>query len=121
MATDPVVDEEYVSSQDSDFAPEDGPEHDSAGESDEEADSVGPGATAKRKQRDGDHGDAGYENSGDEAVIEKGKKRRKRAKEKDRDDEDHDDEGEGSGGFVKTRRQRAQEYEDPASAHRTAC
>lgn len=49
-----------------------------------------------------------YDNSGDEAIIERGRKRQKRAKAKG---ETVDDEG-GEGGLIKTRRQRAAEKEE---------
>jgi hypothetical protein len=109
-------DEEYASSEDSDFAPEVAPVVASDASSDEESD-VGespvkePKKTktnpAKRKRgEDAEAEDAGFENSGDEAIIEKGLKRQRRKKGKDVQD---DDEG-GEGGLVKTRSMRAQEF-----------
>lgn len=99
-------DEEYESSQDSDFAPDDAPEAASgSSDSEEEAD----GAAGKRRRPAKDvktDGEGNYDNSGDEAIIEKGRKRQKRAKAKG---ESIDDEG-GEGGLIKTRRQRAAEY-----------
>ncbi|QYS98853.1 SWR1-complex protein 5 [Trichoderma simmonsii] len=101
-------DEEYESSQDSDFAPDDAPEAASgSSDSEEEAD----GAAGKRRRPAKDvktDGEENYDNSGDEAIIEKGRKRQKRAKAKG---ESIDDEG-GEGGLIKTRRQRAAEKEE---------
>ncbi|KAL2128857.1 hypothetical protein VTI74DRAFT_8562 [Chaetomium olivicolor] len=99
--------EDYASEEDSDFAPDDAPaEESSVSDDDEETDSQKP-ESGKRK-RDGDEADdAGFENSGDEAIIEKGRKRQKKAKRKDNEDED---EG-GEGGLIKTRRMRAAEKE----------
>ncbi|KKP05534.1 SWR1-complex protein 5 [Trichoderma harzianum] len=101
-------DEEYESSQDSDFAPDDAPEAASgSSDSEEEAD----GASGKRRRPVKDvkpDGEENYDNSGDEAIIEKGRKRQKRAKAKG---ESIDDEG-GEGGLIKTRRQRAAEKEE---------
>ncbi|KAG6033447.1 hypothetical protein E4U41_006911 [Claviceps citrina] len=123
-------DEQYASSQDSDFAPDAAPEPASDDESDSE-DAAAAGAAAgavgssKRTHAEtiasgggGKSGvDAGYDNSGDEAIIVKGQKRRRRAQERgqpvddDDDDDDDDDEG-GQGGLVKTRAQRAAEKEE---------
>ncbi|KAL7909482.1 bucentaur or craniofacial development domain-containing protein [Trichoderma velutinum] len=101
-------DEEYESSQDSDFAPDDAPEAASgSSDSEDEAD----GASGKRRRPANDakaDGEENYDNSGDEAIIEKGRKRQKRAKAKG---ESIDDEG-GEGGLIKTRRQRAAEKEE---------
>lgn len=107
----PVDEEDYASSEDSDFAPEDAPDRASSSGSDDEAEDVGDAAKpapAKRKRQAGDAEaeDAGFENSGDEAIIEKGKKRRRRGKHVD--SANADDEG-GEGGLIKTRSQRAQE------------
>ena len=101
-------DEQYKSSEDSDFAPDAAPGNDS-GASDSEGDDA-KGQPPSKKQRTSTptkDGDAGYDNSGDEAIIEKGKRRRKRAKAKSAA-ADEEYEG-GEGGLVKTRRQRAQE------------
>ncbi|CAN8096801.1 unnamed protein product [Discula destructiva] len=125
MPPEPITvdDEDYASSEDSDFAPDDAPEQEDAaessdGEDQDENDAVAArkaaAATAaapskKRKQAGGDAStaaeDAGFENSGDEAIIEKGKKRQKRAGRKLEPD---DDEG-GEGGLIKTRSMRAVE------------
>lgn len=123
MASEPVIDdEEYESSQDSDFAPEDAPGRDGDGDGDSEssADDAAPDdqvaapapSSTKRKKPDGkavqgdDAEDAGFENSGDEAIIEKGKKRRKKGRQAAQ--QDRDDEG-GEGGLIKTRSMRAVE------------
>lgn len=121
-----VVDDAYASSEDSDFAPDNVPDNASAADSDdgdnddnddkETADAAG--ATTERKHGPGagdgaEAEDAGFENSGDEAIIGKGKKRRRRDKEAAaadvRSDDDADGDGGGVGGFVKTRHQRANE------------
>lgn len=109
----PLIDEDdqYASSEDSDFAPDAAPAQDSdASDSDSERPS-------KRRRTAGDTRDAedlGYDNSGDEAIVKKGerKKRKKDKKNKSRDAQE-DDEG-GEGGLIKTRRQRAAEYATPA-------
>lgn len=116
MPPDPTVDDEdYASSEDSDFAPEDVAEQDAGAESsDEEDDSEAvaaatPAAPSKKRKQAGDAdeaADAGFENSGDEAIIEKGKKRQKKSR---KAQQDQDDEG-GEGGLIKTRSMRAVEY-----------
>ncbi|KAK7737752.1 swr complex subunit [Cytospora paraplurivora] len=114
-----IDDEDYASSEDSDFAPDDAPDQGDGQSSDSEGDGEGDGkdtpkpaaaATKRKRQRrtgDGD-GDAaedlGFENSGDEAIIEKGKKRRKKGPQA----RQIDDEG-GEGGLIKTRSMRAVE------------
>jgi hypothetical protein len=107
MAADHLIEEEddqYASSEDSDFAPDDAPGA-TSDQSDDEEDGT---RDKKRKQSepDQDAQDEGYDNSGDEAIISKGNKRRKRAVEKGRPVDD--DEG-GEGGLIKTRAQRALE------------
>ncbi|KAF5024004.1 hypothetical protein F66182_3950 [Fusarium sp. NRRL 66182] len=100
-------DEQYISSEDSDFAPDDAPNQVSDhSDSEDESDK----ATNKRRRSisDTDAADAGYDNSGDETIIKKGEKRRKRTRAKGTGE---DDEG-GEGGLVKTRRQRAAEKEE---------
>lgn len=119
---DPEIDDEdYASSEDSDFAPDEvGGEGVGDGESidsDEEEEGKDDTTTTKtkaaskgrkRKQAgDGDDDDAGFENSGDEAIIEKGKKRRKKGQQQARADAE-DEEG-GEGGLIKTRSMRAVE------------
>lgn len=107
MPPDPVNDEEdYVSSEDSDFAPD--AAADQVSEHSESEDDAVKAPSKKRNQPEGEaqDEDAGYDNSGDEAIIERGAKKRKRAKAKGAIVDD--DEG-GEGGLVKTRRQRAAE------------
>ncbi|KAH7162510.1 SWR1-complex protein 5 [Dactylonectria estremocensis] len=107
MSTDPLLDEDeqYASSEDSDFAPDvaadQGSDH--SGSEDDGAD-----PTKKRRPVD-DAGatDAGYDNSGDETIIKKGEKRQKKKSKR----ANQDDEG-GEGGLIKTRRQRAAEKEE---------
>lgn len=110
-----LEDENYASSEDSDFAPENAPDHASAADSDDEDDDdneADAGETTTAGQRSGkaakggdaEAEDAGFENSGDEAIIGKGKKRRRRDKGSDGEEGDG-----GVGGFVKTRNQRANE------------
>lgn len=119
MPPEPVIDEEdYASSEDSDFAPDDAPDQGDGQSSESEGDGEGdanaaaaakpaPAAKRKRPKQAGD-GDAvedtGFENSGDEAIIEKGKKKRKKGPQA----RQLDDEG-GEGGLIKTRSMRAVE------------
>ncbi|KAK7430037.1 swr complex subunit [Neonectria magnoliae] len=116
MPPDPLLDEEeqYASSADSDFAPDAAINQVSDhSQSENEADKP----AKKRKPVDNaEAADAGYDNSGDEAIIKKGEKRRKRAKAKRADNED--DEG-GEGGLIKTRRQHAAEKEERKYAANT--
>lgn len=107
MPPDPLIDEEedYASSEDSDFAP-DGAADEASDHSESEND---PEQIAGKKRLKGGNAagddDGGYDNSGDEAIIERGAKRQKKAKAKGAE---LDDEG-GEGGLIKTRRQRAAE------------
>lgn len=111
---DPEVEEEYASSEDSDFAPEDaGARESSPDDSDDE--DVPPDATSatapkrKRIANNEEPQNVGFENSGDEAIIEKAKtKRQKKARKANQDGDDG-----GDGGLIKTRSQRAQEYVQP--------
>lgn len=117
MPPDTILDQEddYASSEDSDFAPEEAGAEEREPTPSEDEDEVASSAaqpaaaTNKRKRRqagDNDEAeDAGFENSGDEAIIGKGKKRLKRATRQNGLD---DDEG-GEGGLIKTRAQRAAE------------
>lgn len=119
MSPEPTLeDEDYASSEDSDFAPDDAPEEEGDGESsddDNDDDENGPakqratGAAPSRKRKQAGDGkdaeDAGFENSGDEVIIEKGKKRRMKGRQAQ---QDKDDEG-GEGGVIKTRSMRAVE------------
>ncbi|KAK4174435.1 bucentaur or craniofacial development-domain-containing protein [Triangularia setosa] len=109
------LEEDYVSEEDSDFAPEDdhapaAEESSASGDEDEDATAK---PTAKRKRPAGDDAaeDAGFENSGDEAIISKGLKKKKRKQTK----EDPEDEG-GEGGLIKTRAQRAVEKAEKKAA-----
>ncbi|KAI1089664.1 BCNT-domain-containing protein [Rostrohypoxylon terebratum] len=104
---DLIVDEEYASDEDSDFAPDAAPLQgdgvsDASESEDDEVQLIAPSS----KKRSADANDDGFENSGDEAIIQRGKKRQKREKRKDADAED--DEG-GEGGLIKTRSMRAVE------------
>ena len=95
-------DHQYASSEDSDFAPNDAVDasSDSGNEvTQKESHKPQPGAVD-------DAGAADYDNSGDEAIIERGKKRRRRNKAKGPGADDDDD---AEGGLIKTRRQRAAE------------
>ncbi|KAH6627787.1 bucentaur or craniofacial development-domain-containing protein [Chaetomium tenue] len=108
MSTEPLHDEDYVSHEDSDFAPDNAAtEESSVSDNDEPAETEKQ--TQSKRRREGAINaadDAGFENSGDEAVIEKGKRRRKKAKRKD--EGAGEDEG-GEGGLIKTRSMRAVE------------
>ncbi|KUI59190.1 SWR1-complex protein 5 [Cytospora mali] len=117
-----IDDEDYASSEDSDFAPDEAPDQGDGQSSDSEGEGEGvgegdaddaakPAPAAKRKRQrkagagEGDAAeDAGFENSGDEAIIEKGKKKRKKGPQA----RQIDDEG-GEGGLIKTRSMRAVE------------
>ena len=100
-------DDQYASAEDSDFAPEDAP--DAASEaSDSEGDSEAPATTKRKRETDDAADDAGFENSGDEAILSKGQKRRRKGKDRDADAA-RPDEGE-DGPLVKTRSMRAAEY-----------
>ncbi|KAF4944406.1 hypothetical protein FGADI_12716 [Fusarium gaditjirri] len=103
MPPDPLLDENesYVSSEDSDFALDDSPDQ-TSDHSDLEDHSD---KTANKRSRPQDEADAGYDNSGDEAIIKRGEKRRKKTQAKGV--REHD---EGESGLIKTRRQRAAEY-----------
>ncbi|KAH8167341.1 hypothetical protein CIB48_g927 [Xylaria polymorpha] len=108
MSAEQMIAEDYASEDDSDFAPgaapvEDGSESESESEA---ADDKPTSATPKRKQINGDAAEGDLENSGDEIVIQKGRKRQKKSK---RTDGDAEEEGGGEGGLIKTRRQRALE------------
>ncbi|KAL7803402.1 BCNT domain-containing protein [Trichoderma aethiopicum] len=110
MPADRIIDEDedYQSSQDSDFAPDDAPDAASgASDSEDETDEAARKRRRPVNETTADGGDD-YDNSGDEAIIERGRKRQKRAKAKG---ETVDDEG-GEGGLIKTRRQRAAEKEE---------
>ena len=112
MPPDTILDDQdYGSSEDSDFAPEAVPAEGSDESSDDESEPAEaavkkgrPRPTKRKRGQDDEAEDAGFENSGDEAIIEKALKKKKK-KSKDADD----DEG-GEGGLIKTRSMRALEY-----------
>ncbi|KAK2630065.1 hypothetical protein QTJ16_000885 [Diplocarpon rosae] len=106
-------DDEYVSEEDSDFAPDAAPTAGREDSSDEESETEESAATTKKptpnkrkREQDEETEDLGFENSGDEAIIEKGVKMQRRRKGKSK--EELEDEG-GEEGLIKTRSQRAQE------------
>ena len=116
MAPDALIenDSEYSSAEDSDFAPEAVQQlaSDDSSDSESESETANNDTTkkkkpAKRKRAKGavteDAEDVGYENSGDEAIIETGLRRQRKKGKKGRED----DEDGGEGGFVKTRRMAA--------------
>lgn len=106
MASNLIEEDDYASSEDSDFALDQVPQNDSDSEASDSETSDRPSKRRKVAAADQsqDPEDPGYANSGDEAIIKKGAKKERR---KRKDDED--EEG-GEGGLIKTRRQRAQEY-----------
>lgn len=111
MSHEPTIDDEdYASSEDSDFAPDEapGPGDASSDDEDETADAAEPAPVKRKRQPQAGGGDdaedAGFENSGDEAIIGRGKKKQKKGRQAQRDE----DEG-GEGGLIKTRSMRAVE------------
>ncbi|KAL2888132.1 SWR1-complex protein 5 [Ceratocystis lukuohia] len=116
-------DDDYNSAEDSDFAP--GEADDVASESGGSDNELVGGQTevkkiknqSKRKghgdgngnDNDDDNYNEGFENSGDEIIIRKGKSRKRHQT------IDKEDEG-GEGGLIKTRRQRAAEKAEPKTA-----
>lgn len=103
--------EDYASEEDSDFAPETAEAAEESSISDDDEEEAGDDAEkakpGKRKRVTIDEAeDAGYDNSGDEAIIKKGEKRQKKTRTKNA----ADDEETGEGGLIKTRSQRAVEY-----------
>ncbi|KAI0841806.1 BCNT-domain-containing protein [Hypoxylon sp. FL0890] len=111
MAQEPLIDEDYASDEDSDFAPDAAPLQGGSEASESEDDEIELVAIPSRK-RSADTGAGDFENSGDEAIIQRGKKRQKKAKRKDGDLEN--DEG-GEGGLIKTRSMRAVEKAEKKS------
>jgi hypothetical protein len=109
-------DEDYASEEDSDFAPDQAPTRTSDTSSDEESDAedqlkAKPKSAKRKRGRDEEAEDVGFENSGDEAIIERGLKRQKKKGKKGKDtEEEDDDDGDSKGGLIKTRSMRAQEY-----------
>lgn len=123
-----VVDEEeeYESSQDSDFNPEtdnaanrasgqNSTDSDSDSDSDSSDDRDSTARNKRKRPSEVDQTeDAGFENSGDEAIISKAQTKKKKKHKSSTQDDDgvqlgEDDDEDGEGGFVKTRRMRAQE------------
>ncbi|KAK7736924.1 swr complex subunit [Diaporthe eres] len=92
------------------FAPDEAPEPGDASSDDEDetADAAEPAPVKRKRQPQAGGGDdaedAGFENSGDEAIIGRGKKKQKKGRQALRDE----DEG-GEGGLIKTRSMRAVE------------
>lgn len=112
MAQEPDLDENYVSEEDSDFAPEKLPE-DAGSQASEDEDNGDPERSepAKRKRQAGEDGDdAGFENSGDEAILGKARKRRKKSKNKDGEGATADNDEDGGDILIKTRSMRATEW-----------
>lgn len=97
-------DADYRSSEDSDFDPTPGGGGDDAASSAseaEDADSASKATSGKKgkKRKGGTETESlGFENSGDEATIRRGKKKKRR-----KGDLDEQDEEGGEGGVVKTR------------------
>lgn len=109
MAQNPLLDEDSASDEDLDFAPDAAPAE-GVSEASESEDEQVELVRTQSKKRNADananaNADDGFENSGDEAIIQKGKKKRKK---QHRIDGAKDDEG-GEGGLIKTRSMRAQE------------
>ncbi len=102
----PEDDEDYHSSSDEDFNPETAPADENISESeaeDGEGDEPASGRPcAKKRRKTTWNDDRDSFDSGDEAIVRKGKKRRKGH------DKENDEEG-GDGGLIKTRAQRAKE------------
>lgn len=115
MSADPPIDEDdYASSEDSDFRPDDpgaAARESEEEESDSDAEPAKQAVPAKRKKdATGDGVDDGdLDNSGDEALIEKAKKRQKKKKRGKDDATQQEEEDGGEGGLVKTRSMRAAE------------
>jgi len=100
-----IEDEDYVSEEDSDFAPEEAAaevDELSASDDEEPANNAVSASIPQKRPAEDDLG------SGDEVIIEKAKKRQKKRKSKDGAVADEDEGGEG--GLIKTRSMRAVEY-----------
>lgn len=115
MPPDTILDDDVFESEeeDSDFAPDAVPAEVSDESSDEEPESAEatvkkgrPRSTKRKRGQDEEAEDAGIENSGDEAIIERGLKKQKKKK---KNKQEVEDEG-GEGGLIKTRSMRALEY-----------
>lgn len=108
-----IDDSDYASEEDSDFAPEVAApiasDESSASESEAESSSDKTVKKPKKRKRATAHNeeaeDVGFENSGDEEIVERGLKRQRKKGRKILEDEDAG----GEGGFVKTRRMAALE------------
>jgi len=102
------LEDSYASEEDSDFAPEDAPAKESSPSDDDDEENGEKPIPEKRKRAapEAEAEDAGFENSGDEAIIDKGKKRQKRPKAKQAAGLDGDDSP-----LIKTRSMRAVEYD----------
>lgn len=113
MPGDPPPDDdgdEYASSEDSDFHPDDAAAVPESEDSDSGAESDKQKALSAKRARDdvaGENGNADLDNSGDEALIEKANKKHKKKRRRRKDGEDGEDGGEG--GLVMTRSMRAAE------------
>ena len=104
----PTNDSDYVSSEDEDFDPSKVQQDDHVS-SDSETETLSTSKIPKGKKKPGrkkagEAEDLGFENSGDEATIRKGKKRKKKGTSKDDGNENSEDGGEG--GVVRTRAMR---------------
>ena len=103
--------DDYVSSEDEDFDPTKADAEAKEDLSDSEAEggvstvSISKLGKSKPEAKAGHVEDLGFENSGDEATIRKGKKRKR----KNGKSEENENESGGEGGFVRTRRMRAVE------------
>ncbi|KAI5926585.1 bucentaur or craniofacial development-domain-containing protein [Camillea tinctor] len=106
MPPDPIIEDEYASEEDSDFAPDAAPSDGASDASESDVEGNERAASPKRKRTADDNAEDAFENSGDEAIIQKGKKRQKKTKRKENHGDD--DEG-GEGGLIKTRSMRAVE------------
>ena len=98
--------DDYISSEDEDFdpnAPITVADDCDSSASDDEDDFTPTTSNAQQRSRDREAVDLGFENSGDEATIKKGRKRKRK------DGQIADEESGGEGGFVKTRSMRAVE------------
>jgi len=110
-AQDPPIDNEYDEDEDEDFNPETAAAVDEASaSSDSEDDTTTTIPTAKRKRtKTSDQAeDVDFENSGDEATIQSGKRKKRKSK----DIAAEDDEQGGEGGLIKTRAQRKLEQKE---------
>ncbi|KAI4143667.1 MAG: hypothetical protein LQ340_006919, partial [Diploschistes diacapsis] len=112
----PIEDEEnYISSEDEDFDPENAqarPQPSSESEAEEDHDGGKDRAPIKGKRQPKqkppeEAEELGFENSGDEGIIQAGTKEARHRKRKRRDSAAGNDDSGGEGGFIKTRSMRA--------------